>query len=488
VLDESGGFTVVLEPSVAIEGKVVVGMGGRAKILNGSIVATRKSRIAGRPDRNYQARLDDLGGFKLAVARTRPGEVYTLRIVSSDDTLYPPQSFVVPDVDADTHFDPVLDDPAQLTQVKGRITNAVGMPVAGLEVKALDASKSAVSTTATTDATGAYAIRLAKRATTTVTLVAEPLAGKAPMGTPSLQTLVNVSMPGTTTNTVTVPDLAIPPLPAVTRLTYRVIGISSSGAEQPVIAAHCAFTAQVSDPKTMVTAVFRAETQTDTDGTAAVDLIPAEQGTRDYHVSVSPSATSTFQGLSLTIPVGPMGGYGSPIMLKLRQEVRGRVVDMLQRPVKSLTVQPGLSTVAAGLTATTLAEVVKLSTATSDADGKFVLRVDSGTYEFGLLPPALTRLPRRWIESLEVAESLDLGDILVPPSAVVRATIVDKLGNGVLGASVQLYAISPINSACSTGELTCLAPPRLTAEGLTTLDGTVGLLLPAQVTAPANTR
>jgi hypothetical protein len=43
---------------------------------------------------------------------------------------------------------------------------------------------------------------------------------------------------------------------------------------------------------------------------------------------------------------------------------------------------------------------------------------------------------------------------------------------------VNLYSVAPSNAACQ-GDYTCLAPPRLIAEGLVLADGSVSVLLPA---------
>ena len=494
-VDPSSGLLQVQLPApVIISGKVTVGQGARATILNGAVVATRASHIFGRPDKFYQTALDNpTGTYSLPVSPTAPGELYQLRIVSSDSSHYPPQLFTVdasitPGTPLAVHFDLQLDDPMTLTQISGLVTDLVGSPVPGMQVQAVDpTSKNVLSTTAITDGTGAYALRLSKKLPAQMVQLSATPTATAPMGTPALQVPLDVSH-ASAANTITA-NLATPPLPATQRFTYRVSGVGSSGAEMPVVNASCQFTAFVSDVKSgsPVTAVFQASADTTADGTVTVDLIPSDAKTsRDYQVTVSPPSTSDFQGASFTMPAGTTDGFGPPVTLLLRPQVSGRVIDANSQPIKNVTILPGPSTVAAALNATSLADLVKLSPTSTDSAGRFVLRVDSGTYDFGLIPLSAMMLPRKWLGGTMVTDDLTLGDVLLPPGAMVHAIVTDPSGNAVAAASVQLYSISPTNGTCS--ENACLAPPRLAAEGTSDAGGSVGLLLPAETAPLANTR
>src|SRR5437868_2449638 len=61
-VDTDGYLQVQLPSPVVISGKILVGQGGRATILNGTVVAKRPSHIAGRPDKFYQALIDNVTG------------------------------------------------------------------------------------------------------------------------------------------------------------------------------------------------------------------------------------------------------------------------------------------------------------------------------------------------------------------------------------------------------------------------------------------
>ena len=161
-----------------LSGKVTIGQGAGARLLAGAVVATRPSRIPGRPDPIFQAQIDPTsnGEYALSVTPTLPGESYTLRVAASDASELPPQTFTGIDASSDTRFDLVLDDPATFIQLHGTVADPIGQAVPGLEVQAIDPTSHALlSTTATTDGSGAYAIRLARNLpSSAITLIATP--------------------------------------------------------------------------------------------------------------------------------------------------------------------------------------------------------------------------------------------------------------------------------------------------------------------------
>jgi hypothetical protein len=304
-----------------------------------------------------------------------------------------------------------------------------------------------------------------------------------------LSTLVDVSKVGPA-NTLTL-NVQAPAAPAPTPRTYRVSGTDSTGADRPVVGAHCLFTADISDTTTMVTATHSVLVQTDADGHASVALIAGDGGaTRKYNVTISPPAESEFQGASMTIQAGANPGVGPDITLALRPQLIGRIIDMLGRPLSDVTVQPGPSTVDKIASATTLADLFKLTQATTDRDGRFTLRVDAGNYDLGIIPLTASRLPRRWLDNQPVLADTHLGDVLAPPGTTAKVVVVDPQGNPLKAASVEIYELSKENTTrmCESYDLACLAPPRLTAEGKTGSDGTVPILLPAAVQKPAGSR
>ncbi len=481
-LDPSGAsFALELPRAVMLSGKVTIGQGVGARLLAGAVVASRPSRISGRPDRIFQAQIDPTSGeYALSVTPDLPGESYTLRVAASDASELPPQTFTGIDASSDTRFDLVLDDPATLLQLHGTVADPIGQPVPGLKVQAIDpASHAFLSTTATTDGSGAYAIRLARNLPSAITLVAAPGPEmSAPIGAPSLSMAVDVSKPGAG-NSLTA-NLVEPPLPASIQLTYRVTGVGSSGAELPIAGALCRFSADVSDSASAsgVTALFTTSATTSPDGQVTVALVPSAQGTRNYELVVAPPASSDFQRATFTLAVGQSSGVGAPVMLALRPEIIGRVLDSFGKPLPMASIQTGTATVAQ-LAAASLADVVSLASTTTGADGRFILSVDPGQYDLGIFPPAGSMLPLVWETGEEVQSNLDLGELTVPRGALVFAKVSSPDGQPRPGAQVQLYSLSPA-AHCPSSEPSCLPTPRQAAAGTADGSGEAQLLLPAE--------
>jgi len=486
----TGAARILVPQPITLSGQVIRPAGTPS--VGTTVVATRPSRIAGRPDLIFQAQAMPNGEFALRLPPVRPTEKFELRVVFDDPSLFPPVVTSVAPT-ADGRLDLRIPSPDELFTVEGQVADPLGRPVPAMRVAVEDeVSGRVISTTVVTDADGRYAVALPKGATR-VRIVARPTKDAA-MGLPLLERALDVSRYGTLT-TANVP-LPIPALPATTRLSYTLVGTGSSGADVPVAGASCRFTASVTDKTASangVTAIFDQSATSDLDGTITVDLIPADSidGVRTYQVTVSPPATSEFQGRTLTLDVGQSGGWGQSLALSRRAEVIGRVVDTGTRPLAGVLVEPGAATVTAALGATSPAEVVQLSPATTTSDGRFKLRIDDGAYDLGLLPPSLSRLPRRWVELPTVSGSVDIGDVLLPSAAMARVEVFVDGGEAVVGALVQVYALSQRtldDARCQLTASACVTPPRILAEGTTGAGGSTALLLPAATTSASNAR
>lgn len=486
----TGAARILVPQPITLSGQVIRPLGTPAAVF--TVVATRPSRIAGRPDLIFQAQAMPSGDFALRLPPVRPNERYELRVAVDDPSLFPPiVTSVAPTTDG--HLDLRLPSADELFTIEGRVADPLGRPVPAMRVSVEEeASGRVVSTTATTTADGNYSVALPK-GMTRVRLVARPTKDAAP-GLPLLERAVDVSRYGTLTS-ANLP-LPFPALPATTRLSYTLVGTGSSGADVPIAGAACRFTASVTDKTASasgVTAIFDQSATSDLDGTVTVDLIPADSvdGVRTYQVTVSTPASSEFQGRTLTLDVGQAGGWGQSLALGRRAELIGRVVDNGARPLAGVVIEPGSATVTATLGATSPAEVVQLAAATSASDGRFKLRIDDGAYDLGLLPPSLSRLPRRWVELPTVSGSVDIGDVLLPPAAMARVEVFVDGGDPVVGALVQVYALSQraLNDArCQLTASACVTPPRILADGTTGAGGSTALLLPAATASGSNTR
>jgi hypothetical protein len=281
-------------------------------------------------------------------------------------------------------------------------------------------------------------------------------------------------------------NMHVPPLPAAVHLIYPVLGISTSGAQTPAGGASCVFVADLSDPKATdgVKASYRATATTDpVYGNAEVDLIPSDTGNRVYMVSITPDATSDFATLLTTVEVAPTTSpYGPGITLSLRPQLSGQVLDPSSTPLHGLQVVLGAATVAASVAPTPYLVATTPPQTLSDADGRFALRTDKGFWDIGLIPPGDTMLPRLWMTSIDISSDLDIKSVKLPRGVMVRGIVKDPDGNPLARANVRLYTVLPDNANCPSGDGrdSCLAPPRVRAEGSTGSDGTVGVILPSQ--------
>jgi hypothetical protein len=112
-------------------------------------------------------------------------------------------------------------------------------------------------------------------------------------------------------------------------------------------------------------------------------------------------------------------------------------------------------------------------------DGRFGERLDPATWDIGLLPPPTAMLPRLWLANTNVTVDTNVGDVKLPRGVMVHGVVHAPDGAPVVGADVRLFTEAPSNVNCSPGDLTCLSPPRLRAEGPTDQAGGVIVILPS---------
>ena len=481
---QTGVFALDMLPQVTLSGSVQLGTGGSAKTIGATVVATRPSRIVGRPDVVYQGTVDPIHGtYTLVVSQSLPDETYSLRVAPTDPSLVPPKTLKVV-ADVNKEVDVLFEPPLTLPELHGTILDSLQQPVAGMQVQATTvttttAAAVVVSTTTVTDANGAWSIRLTTNPPDKVALTATPtmLANDA---LPSLQRTVDLTKLGPTSSLTA--SLTVPPLPAPVRVSYTVVGAGTSGALIPVTAATCTFVADVSDPHATdgTTATFRAASMTDPiTGEVDVDLVPAESGNRSYTVTIAPDATQPFATRTQPLTVSP-GGYGGNIVLSLRAQLSGRVVDESNQPLAALTVLPAAPTLATALGPSPYTLTTTPQQATASSDGRFSLRLDEGFWDVGLVPPADAMLPRLWLTQVDLNSDVDVGTVIVPRGVVVHGVVHDPSGAPLAHANVRVYTVTSGNSACAPTDQQCLAPPRLRAEGSSAADGTVALILPSQ--------
>jgi hypothetical protein len=492
---KTGLFTVQLDAPVTLSGKVTITSAGTSKPVPvaATIVAARPSRISGRPDVYYQTATDpSTGAYQLAVS-PNVADQYVLRVTPSDPTQVPPLQEMVT-ATGNQQLDFTYSDPLVLPELHGIITDSLLNRVDGMQVRAVDGNGVVVSTTVVTDPTGTYSLRLLASRPSTVTLTATqaPLPSNAPAPAPgpppvpSLSRLVTM-VDGMTFGSSVEANMELPPLPTAAHFSYGIASPSLSGARTPVVGATCVFSADVSDPKSVdgVTATFTATAVTDAVGNAAVWLVPGANGNRSYGVSITPDPSSPFQPLTTMIEVAPGGGYMTIMGLAIRPQLYGRVHDPTYAPLPGVTIAPMPSTLGAAAAAPdNLLRTLPTSAppAMSGLDGTFSLRLDPAQWDVGLIPPADAMLPRVWLPGTNVIANTDLGERIIPRGVMVHGVVRDAANRPVPVADVLIYTVAPGNASCATGDLSCLAPARLRAEGPTDANGAVGIILPNQPT------
>lgn len=482
---QTGLFALELDAQVTLTGHVQVGDGATAKSVAATVVATRPSRISGRPDVVYQATVNPIdGNYSMVVSRNHAGEMYTLRVTTTDPSLVPPKQLTVV-ADQDQTVDVTFESPLKLPELHGSVRDSLQQPIAGMQVQATTVPAGAttaptvVSTTTTTDANGAFSIRLSATPPAKVLLVATPTT-MVTTDLPSLTLPVDTTKLGTANSLTT--NLSVPPLPAPAHCIYKVTGTGPSGADMPVPSATVLFTADVSDPHATdgTIATYRTSAMTDLLGQVTVDLIPTENGNREYDVVVTPDASQPFGAEATTINVAPQGGYGPNIPLDLRPQLSGRVLAPSGQALKGLMVVPSPSTVAAALGPTPFTVATTPQQTTADIDGRFAVRVDKGFWDVGLVPPADSMLPRLWLAQIDLSSDVDVGALTLPKGVMVHGVVHDPTGAPLGHADVRLYTVAAGNSNCAAGDNACLAPPRLRAEASSGADGVVSLIMPSQ--------
>jgi hypothetical protein len=482
-LDASNGtFVLRLDPVVTLTGMVHVAGATPTANVPATVVATRASRIAGRPPVYYQSSVDaSTGQYTLRVPRNLDGEDYTLRVSTADPTLAPPKLVTVHATD-DQELDIAFEDPTTLLELRGAVYDSLKVPVASMQVQAIAPIVSATdpvvvwSTTVKTDDKGQYSLRLAPGAPATVRVVATALATPT-LPSLSLDVTTNTLSPTNSPST----DLQLPALPNPAHVIYKVVGTSLSGAEMPVPQASCVFSALISDPHVLsgTIATYRATAITNANGEAAVDLVPSDNGNRAYSLSVTPDSTSQFSAAFTSVDVSPAGGYGPSIRLALRPELSGTVLDPDGKPLRNLTVVVSASSVSASLSPA-YSSLAATPQTVSDVSGRFAVRVDKAEWDVDLIPPPERMLPRLWLPGTDVQSDLNVGTVVLRSGVMVRGFVRDHNNAPLINADVRLYTVPQGNNACDHGDTSCLMSPRLRAEGSSAPDGSIGFILPSQ--------
>lgn len=460
-------FQIETAPSVNLSGTISIDEAiiPKLSLANATIVATRPSRLSGRPDVSYQGSISKDREYSLNLPPNIEGEQYTLRL-SLDNKVVPPLVTTVT-IARDTVL--VLAPVSNGTTIEGTVVSTVGDGLENIEVLGRDPLTNQLVTTITTTTaggkftlvqgaqTGSGGLRIEARINDTLHLE-RVISLETPTGTGKPEPLV-LQLPGLKT-----------PVPT----SFRCVGVSAAGTETPVGGAQITARIEIIESGIEVTAIDEVKGTTDSDGNVSLVLYPS----RRYQVTILTPGTSPFRTTTTEIEASQTPGGYAAINLATRPQVFGTIIDANGNPVTGATVEPRQSALLSLTAADSLAALLQPST-TTDSDGKFIMYLDPGTYDFEIAPKVTSGLPRFWKTTEAVEAATDLGLIRVPQPARLVGRLVDSSQAAKPNVTVRIFELPAENATCLAGDDTCGKPARLQAELTSRPDGTIEAILPA---------
>jgi len=416
----------------------------------------------------------------------------------------PPVRFTVAGDHDEIGVDWVLGDPDTHKWVSGRILDAAGRGLAQMQVYALgtwaeDGEPERGSTLVTTDAEGAFSLRIPLAMLDVYEIVAKPTAGVV---RPTLHvTGVAIEDPADVSLPVAIGDLRMPSYPDATHFILPLTGTDSGGASVSVSGAEVSMTT-ILIGGLGVTAVFTATGSSDVDGNADLMLIPGGSVNREYLAQVRSDPSSEYASIvAQPIAVGPGNsgaGYLGALVLPRRVFTSGTLYDDAGNPVAGAQVVATPSPVFAwSLPLDVQAFLANLQppSTTTNEHGDFLLWLDpqvtgiTARYDLAVTPPPNTGAPPWTVEAIDAdltgPEALlgrRLGDVQLPPAAYARGTVVSSLGEPIAGATVWVLEVRSDDTICANairpGNDPCVPPAIPRGLWRSRDDGQVWLALP----------
>ncbi|MFH2006318.1 MAG: carboxypeptidase-like regulatory domain-containing protein [bacterium] len=484
-----GVVSIGYQEAVRLTGSVMVMVTDNPDIpLQATITATRDSRLPGRPKVVLSKSVDALGimyrpepteeatSFTMMLPK---GVRHTLRAtpLSPFDQVYHPTTMDF-EIEADTPMTFVFGEADNTDYLTGVVVDAVGAPVFGVKVRAVDEGNGIfVSTVDETDETGSFRLAV-PRGLRTYKLTFSP--SETNQNVPQV-THNQVECCNHDGNSVDTPEdlgeFMLPAFPMPQTYQFKITGLESSGHLAEGIEGTLTFETEVGQPGG-VTGVFTATASVDASGKVTVDLIPGDTSeNRVYKVTViTPPSCEFASEVREEFEVGPLGGVGESIELTRRVPFVGSVQGN-SPTLEAIRVQARR----AGDVEAFVGQLLGTDTA---QDGRFNLLLDPGFYAIELLPPTGVPLPRwainvgRKVELLDDETVWNAGVIAIPDAAVLEARIRSTNTSGTLleGVKVSVYMFDDDCSFPDAGP--CGFPPILLGEATTNSGGLVRLIVP----------
>lgn len=493
IFDRSGSAEINLSASVLVQGTVLTS--AEQPLVRAHVLAQLPSAIQGQSPYTFDTLSTErpAGSWQLRLpVPPRPIEQIYRFWVGFDD---PAQASQYPPLWSEHVIDGAksvplhLSAPSALAAVSGRIVDPLDEGVGGLSVQVLDGrgqivSTTAVSLTAQQGLSGSYKVlvdpSLSTEMPATFKLVVRP---GAQAGLPVLEAPLQALKAGGTQSL----ELRLPSSRKPQVFYLPVLGLGPSGSLLPVVGARVQ--AQVVLEDKLLTpgtrAIYTASADTEADGSAKLSLIPvtSPNTSLSYTVTVTSPARTPYASTQQEVLVGLQGGVLGKVELGLRAQLTGRLLDADGEPVPlaQVVAQPIARTdsTSSGPEAKTGGST--LPQTTTDQDGRFALRLDSGDYDIDFVPQPGTA-PRSSLDNQRLTSyDIDLGDVRLPRLALGKLVITGPGGTPLAQAKLRIFQspdISPrFGFACQPG-LPCSRVAKLRAEAFTDSKGRAQFLLP----------
>lgn len=238
-------------------------------------------------------------------------------------------------------------------------------------------------------------------------------------------------------------------------------------------------------------AVVAADATTGSDGTVRLTLRNGATFADSYKLRVVPPANSEWGAVyEESLPLD----RSVPKRLPRRIAMRGRIIDRDGRPVgkMAVTARPSQRFVWSLDSAARdfAAQIPAASTVTTNA-GDFVVWVDPyladvwARYDIEFEAPKSIEIASWVYPDIEIPRAqqtaFSIGDVLVPDSALVRATLVDMNGLPVAGGEVAIYQVITDTSLCDFvlfPPSNCTIPARRLATAVSDSSAVAALAVP----------
>lgn len=491
--DGTGSATLRFRAASLIGGLVLTA--DNRALIHARVQATLPSAIPGQNDYRFDTQTAEqvAGTYSLRVPTpAKPMDQLYRLWVGFDDAMqaamYPPMWIEHP-VSSDVELPIQLRPANQLAVVSGRIVNPLGEGVGGMTVQVFDEnnqiiSSSAVSLTGVGTSAGTYRTvldpSLASKSTVNLRVVVRP--GTTQPGLPSLEVLI----PPPTAGTERTQNFVLPSYRTPVPFMLPVRGLGPSGATQEVPSARVVAQVHLEDATTLsgVRVIYTAQADTDAQGIAKLQLVPAPSGGSNltYRVSIVSPSRLPYASVSRDMQVGPTDGLLSALTLPTRSRLIGRLLSASGEPVSGgqVVAQPIAKPVEVRSPLDVVPDLT-LPQTTTDSDGRFVLRLDPGDYDLDMIP-VLGTGPRTSLDNQRIRDvDVDLGEVRLPRLALAKVLVVGPSLAPAPQVKVRVLELpdtSPRYGLACTLDLPCSKVAKVRAEAFTDSKGRVQFLLP----------